>query len=188
MLKNTDQIFTLASCLALLAAPGVFAGDRADELLTSGLTSGLTTGPAEVSAVVLQAPGLTVYKTPTCGCCGKWVDYMEDAGFNVTVRELRDMSSVKRDAGLPPTHQSCHTAIAADGGYVFEGHIPAKFVKAFLAEPPAGARGLVVPAMPVGSPGMEYGNQFAPYDVFLLKADGAVEVYARVNTPADARD
>jgi len=169
-LALTRRIFTVAGCLLLAVAPDAFSDDRSEE-----------------SAAAPQASGLTVYKTPTCGCCGKWVDYMEGAGFNISVRELRDVSPVKRDAGVPPTHQSCHTAIADDGGYVFEGHIPAKFVKAFLAQPPADARGLVVPAMPVGSPGMEYGDQFAPYDVFLLKVDGTVEVYARVTTPADAR-
>lgn len=126
---------------------------------------------------------LTVYKTPTCGCCGKWVSHVEDAGFDVTVKEMNDLSAVKRSSGIDALHQSCHTAIADEGGYVFEGHIPAKYIEAFLANPPADARGLVVPAMPVGSPGMEYKDQFAPYDVLLLKADGQYEVFAHVSGP-----
>ena len=69
-------------------------------------------------------------------------------------------------------------------GYVFEGHIPARYIRDFLANPPADARGLAVPAMPVGSPGMEVEDRFMPYEVLLLKADGGVEVFARVQTPA----
>lgn len=124
---------------------------------------------------------LTVYKTPTCGCCGKWVAHIEDAGFEVTVREMDDLTSVKRSSGIAPTHQSCHTAVADDGEYVFEGHVPAKYIEAFLADPPEDARGLVVPAMPVGSPGMEYKDQFSPYDVLLLKGDGTYEIFAHVS-------
>lgn len=129
---------------------------------------------------------LTVYKTPTCGCCGKWVAHIEDAGFEVTVREMDDLTSVKRSSGIAPTHQSCHTAVADDGEYVFEGHVPAKYIEAFLADPPEDARGLVVPAMPVGSPGMEYEDRFSPYDVLLLKSDGTYDVYAHVSGPQDA--
>jgi len=128
---------------------------------------------------------LTVYKTPTCGCCGKWVDHVEGAGFDVIVRDMADLSAVKRSNGIVPTHQSCHTAVDETGGYVFEGHIPAKFITAFLADPPAGARGLVVPAMPLGSPGMEVGNRFAPYDVLLLGEDGSYTVYAHVGKLQD---
>ena len=152
----------LAACLAV--SPVVLAEQSKLERLTS----------------------LTVYKTPTCGCCGKWVSHIEAAGFDVTVREMNDLSAVKRSSGIDAGHQSCHTAIADEGDYVFEGHIPAKFIEAFLADPPAGARGLVVPAMPVGSPGMEYQDRFSPYDVLLLKADGDYEVYAHVGKPQDA--
>ena len=129
---------------------------------------------------------LKVYKTPTCGCCGKWVDHVESAGFEVSVTEMNDLSAIKRDVGIKATHQSCHTAIAEEGGYVFEGHIPAEQIEAFLANPPEDARGLVVPAMPVGSPGMEYKDYFSPYDVLLLKADGTYEVFAHVSGPGDA--
>ncbi len=128
---------------------------------------------------------LTVYRTPTCGCCGKWVDHVKDAGFDIAVTEMSDLTSIKRNNGIAPTHQSCHTAVDEAGGYVFEGHIPAKFITAFLADPPAGARGLVVPAMPLGSPGMEVGDRFAPYDVLLLQDDGSYTVYAHVSGPQD---
>jgi len=151
-----------------LASPSVaFADDSADSKLA-------------------RMTALTVYKTPTCGCCGKWVEHIEGAGFDVTIKEMDNLSSVKRSQGIAPTHQSCHTAVADDGGYVFEGHVPAKYMEAFLADPPEGARGLVVPAMPVGSPGMEYQDHFSPYDVLLLKADGTYDVYAHVSGPQDA--
>ncbi len=155
-----------AAMLVLLAATAGDAGDSASKL--ERLTS------------------LTVYKTPTCGCCGKWVEHMQAAGFRVSVKDMNDLSSVKRAQGIARTHQSCHTAVADEGGYVFEGHIPAEHIQAFLADPPAGARGLVVPAMPVGSPGMEYQDQFSPYDVLLLKADGTFEVFAHVSGPKGA--
>jgi hypothetical protein len=158
-----------------------------------GLVSFLLAACLTVSPVVAaeqskleRLTSLTVYKTPTCGCCGKWVAHIEEAGFDVTVREMNDLSSVKRSAGIDARHQSCHTAISDEGDYVFEGHIPAKFIEAFLADTPAGARGLVVPAMPVGSPGMEYEDRFSPYDVLLLTADGDYEVYAHVGKPQDA--
>lgn len=125
---------------------------------------------------------LTVYKTPTCGCCGKWVDHVEAAGFDVSVTEMNDLSAIKRANGIAPTHQSCHTAVADEGGYVFEGHVPAEQIEAFLSDPPDGARGLVVPAMPVGSPGMEYEDYLTPYDVLLLNEDGSYDVYAHIES------
>ena len=173
MFTTLGQINFVATMLLLLMS-SAWAGGHANDMVGQDSAEG--------------GFELTVYKTPTCGCCGKWVSYMEDSGFNVSVRELRDVSPVKQEAGIPVTHRSCHTAIAEKGGYIFEGHIPAKFVKAFLADPPADARGLMVPAMPVGSPGMEYGDQFAAYDVFTLNVDGTIEVYASVNSAADASD
>jgi len=82
-----------------------------------------------------------------------------------------------------PRYQSCHTAVSSHG-YVFEGHVPARHIKAFLANPPADAIGLAVPGMPLGSPGMEVGSRFDPYEVLLLKKDGSSEVFARVDSPA----
>ena len=94
------------------------------------------------------------------------------------------MAGLKSDYGIAPQYRSCHTAIS-DEGYLFEGHVPARYVKAFLAEPPVDAIGLAVPGMPVGSPGMEMGTDFMPYQVLLLKRDGGAEIYAQVDSPAD---
>jgi len=165
------------------ALPGMFAACLPIVFLA---TSACGADSADSGSKFERLTAVTVYKTPTCGCCGKWVAHIEDAGFDVTVKEMNDLSAVKRSQGIGPTHQSCHTAVADEGGYVFEGHVPAKYMQAFLADPPEGARGLVVPAMPVGSPGMEYEDQFMPYDVLLLNADGTYDVFAHVNGPQDA--
>ncbi len=106
---------------------------------------------------------------------------MGDSGFEANIHHPADLSRVKDEYGIAPEYQSCHTAVARDG-YVFEGHVPARFVKKFLDNPPVGAIGLSVPAMPAGSPGMEVGDRFMPYQVWLLKKDGSAEVFASVNS------
>ncbi|NOX09245.1 MAG: DUF411 domain-containing protein [Gammaproteobacteria bacterium] len=128
-----------------------------------------------------KSPVLEVYKRASCGCCGKWITHMETNGYQVIAHNLEDLSALKREKGVPAYYQSCHTAVS-ETGYVFEGHIPARIVQQFLAEKPAGAIGLTVPAMPVGSPGMEVGKKFMPYDVLMLKADGTVARYAHIDT------
>ena len=120
-----------------------------------------------------------LYKSPTCGCCEDWMIHMNERGYSAVVHHPDDLNAVKAKLGIHPRYQSCHTAVMRDG-HVFEGHIPARYIEAFLENPPPGAIGLAVPGMPVGSPGMEAGARFDPYDVLLLKADGSSEVYARV--------
>ena len=130
---------------------------------------------------------LDVYKSPTCGCCTKWMDHLAESGFTSTGHHPDQISKLKRDLGIPVRYGSCHTGVSKDG-YLFEGHVPARYIHAFLANPPDGALGLTVPAMPVGSPGMEYKNQFMAYDVLLLRKDGSVEVYASVESYAQQFD
>ena len=120
---------------------------------------------------------LDVYKSPTCGCCVKWMDHLAKYGFTTTGHHV----GLEKDFGVPTRYGSCHTGVSRDG-FVFEGHVPARYVRQFLDDPPTGALGLTVPAMPVGSPGMEYRDQFMPYDVLLLREDGSVEVYASVES------
>lgn len=133
---------------------------------------------------VAKGQALEVYKSPTCGCCSEWVDHMRAAGITVNAHNVNDLVSVKRTHGIARPYQSCHTAVSPEG-YVFEGHVPAKLVARFLAEKPVGARGLLVPAMPVGSPGMEMGSKFMPYNVLLLKVDGSTEIYEHVSQAAE---
>ena len=120
-------------------------------------------------------PAVTVYKSPTCGCCTKWVDHLEQAGFTVNVLDLQDVMPTKQKMGVPRDLSSCHTAIV--DGYVVEGHVPADVVKQLLKDRP-NATGISVPGMPIGSPGMEQGDRKDPYDVVLFTKDGTRSVYA----------
>ena len=120
-------------------------------------------------------PTLTVYKTPTCGCCKEWVKHVQANGFTVKAVDMNDLSQVKRDAGVPAALESCHTALI--GTYVVEGHVPADLVKKMLAEKPA-IIGLSVPGMVDGPPGMEQGNK-QPYSVIAFAKGGTTRVYAR---------
>ena len=122
---------------------------------------------------------LLVHKTPTCGCCKKWVKHLEANSFSTMIKDHQNLQKVKEQYSLQPKYQSCHTAVSQDG-YVFEGHIPSKFIKQFLADPEADAIGLSVPGMPLGSPGMEVEGRFMPYDVLVLYKDGSSKVYAEV--------
>lgn len=127
---------------------------------------------------------MDVYKSPTCQCCGKWIDHVNAQGFRTAVLHPADLDAAKDKLGVLPAYRSCHTAVTKDG-YVFEGHVPARFIRQFLAEKPEGAIGLAVPGMPAGSPGMEVGDTFMPYEVLLLKTDGSAARYAFVGSPAD---
>lgn len=126
---------------------------------------------------VAQAPrtAMTVYKDPNCGCCSDWIKHVEKAGFTVTVKNTTDMSTVKAAYGVPNALGSCHTAQVAS--YVIEGHVPADLIQRLLRDKPAG-RGLAVPGMPVGSPGMEMGSQKDAYQVLLFDKAGKTSVYA----------
>ncbi|MBV7337249.1 DUF411 domain-containing protein [Chloroflexi bacterium TSY] len=125
-----------------------------------------------------NVPVMTVYKSPTCGCCSKWVDHMRDAGFTVHTEDVSDLSAVKVEHGVLPQAQSCHTALV--DGYVIEGHVPADAIHQLLAERPD-VTGLAVPGMPIGSPGMEmegYGVQ--PFDVLTFDDSGNTETFMSV--------
>lgn len=124
---------------------------------------------------VSPAGEVQVYKSPTCGCCGAWVEHMRGAGFKVVVTEVDNPSAVRARLGLPDRYGSCHTATV--GGYVLEGHVPAAEVKRLLATRPA-ALGLSVPGMVPGSPGMEAGTRHDPYQVLLIDRAGHGSVYA----------
>lgn len=119
---------------------------------------------------------VVVYKSPWCGCCEGWVDHMRASGFEVTVREQEDLSAIKRMSGIPEELQSCHTAFV--DGYAIEGHVPAGVIEKLLAERPR-VRGLAVPGMPIGSPGMEGGDP-EPYEVITFTQGGVSKVYERV--------
>jgi hypothetical protein len=122
-------------------------------------------------------PGVTVHKSATCGCCQLWVDRLRDAGFQVEVRNEDNLNDVKQRVGIPYGMGSCHTAEV--GGYFVEGHVPIDDIKRLLREKPD-AKGLTVPGMPTGSPGMEVpSGQVQPYEVILVRRDGSTSVFSR---------
>lgn len=129
-------------------------------------------GPAASSSL----PTVTVYKSPSCNCCNKWVSHMREQGFQVKIESRFNVSPVKKQVGLPSSLAACHTATV--GNYVVEGHVPAEDVKALLREKPD-VRGLSVPGMPVGSPGMERGDRVEPYEVLTFTPAGDTTVFAR---------
>ena len=132
---------------------------------------------ATPDATPVALPRMAVHKTPSCGCCSVWIEHMKDAGFEVDVHDMVDMGPVKERLGVPYTKGSCHTAEV--GGYLIEGHIPAADIKRLLEERPD-ARGLVLPGMPLGSPGMEVPEgQQQPYTVELVRRDGTTEPFAQ---------
>lgn len=119
---------------------------------------------------------ITVHKTPWCGCCNDWVEHLRADGFSVTVHEHEDLSPIRSRLDVPLALGSCHTAEV--DGYAIEGHVPAADIRRLLAERPESVRGLAVPGMPVGSPGMEMGDRKDPYDVVAF-GDRGHEVFTR---------
>lgn len=116
-----------------------------------------------------------VYKDPGCGCCNKWIDHLTKAGFVVEAYDRADMDKIKAELGVPRNLGSCHTAVI--DGYLVEGHVPVSDIERLLAEKPE-ALGLAVPGMPIGSPGMEYGNEKEAYNVILFQADGSQAIFS----------
>jgi hypothetical protein len=137
------------------------------------VTTVRTLAAALVLTLSLQAavkPKMSVFKTSTCGCCGKWVEHMKTAGFDVQVTDVPSTAEYRRKYGVPENLLSCHTAVV--NGYAIEGHVPADDVKRLLKTRPK-AKGLAVPGMPIGSPGMEQGPRRQAYSVLLFNADGS---------------
>jgi hypothetical protein len=133
-----------------------------------------TPAKAAASKALAAKPHLSVYKSPTCGCCAKWVEYMEANGFTATVTNMADVTPVKVSNGLPPRLGSCHTTLIA--GYVIEGHVPVSDIRRLLKEKPAIA-GLAAPGMPAGSPGMDVPNSPA-YEIIAFDKTGRTSVYS----------
>lgn len=139
---------------------------------------------AMLAGAVMQAAAATtveVFKSPTCGCCTKWVEYLREHGFTVNTHDTGNKET-RAKAGISPSLGSCHTATV--GGYAIEGHVPAEDIKRLLKERPR-AVGLAVPDMPHGSPGMETGR-VDPYDVLLIRKPederNAATIYSRHNS------
>ena len=123
---------------------------------------------------------ITVFKDPLCGCCQQWVAHMAAAGFRPAIQDVADLDAVRQRYGVPTAVHACHTALVGD--YVIEGHVPAADVRRLLRDRPriAGrtARGLAVPGMPAGSPGMDANRAEERYTVLAFDATGATTRFA----------
>ena len=145
-------------------------------LLPSAALALAVTVPAPVLAEAPGAETVTVYKTPTCGCCAGWVDYLREEGFAVEVHDLEDLTAVKVENGLTdPRLASCHTALV--GGYLVEGHVPAGDIRRLLRERPE-VTGITAPGMPNLSPGM-MSRQPKDYDVLSFDEQGNIRLFSR---------
>lgn len=134
----------------------------------------LVSGVVSLLAAPALAASLTVYKSPTCGCCEDWVNHMQDSGFEMKVIDLDNMRPIKQRAGVKPELASCHTALI--DGYVIEGHVPAADVRRLLEQKPA-VRGLTIPGMPQSAPGMDIPG--TPYEVLSFDYAGNTQVFSR---------
>ncbi|AHG79234.1 metal-binding protein [Mannheimia varigena USDA-ARS-USMARC-1388] len=120
---------------------------------------------------------IEVWKIPTCGCCNFWIDHLKENGFEVKANDTGNQA-LHQKLNLQPKLQACHSAMV--DGYLIEGHVPVEDIKRLLAEKPADAIGLIVPEMPIGSPGMDqpkHNGVKEKYDVLLLKKDGSTTIF-----------
>ncbi len=132
------------------------------------------------SVIAASAPRIDVAKTATCGCCTAWIEHLQDNGFEVAAYDVSNeqLNDIKAGFDIDPTLTSCHTAVI--DGYFIEGHVPASDIQQLLVERPE-ARGLTVPGMPIGSPGMEMGEQRDSYETLLVGEGNATQVFNRHN-------
>lgn len=144
----------------------------AGKVLFAVMLTVMTAGQA-----LAQATQMDVKKTNGCGCCLAWMERMQENGFAPDGENMFAglLVRYKLDNGVPPKMVSCHTATV--DGYVIEGHVPAADIRRLLDERPD-AVGLAVPGMPLGSPGMDFGDSREAFDVFLIGPDGTTEIYS----------
>ncbi|ACV37785.1 hypothetical protein CAP2UW1_4658 (plasmid) [Candidatus Accumulibacter phosphatis clade IIA str. UW-1] len=135
----------------------------------------ITAFGAGLSSVATAGEMVDVYKNPNCDCCGKWIDHLKDAGFEVRAHNVMDVPATRKRLGMPDRLGSCHTAKVA--GYVVEGHVPAGDIQRLLKEKPK-ALGIAVPSMPPGSPGME-SSKPVPYNTLLVQSGGEASIFAK---------
>ncbi len=169
------QRSTLPAVLILLALVACREADGAAQPAEG--SGALSTAAVPATPADPALPTILVYMSEGCGCCNGWIEHLQAAGFTVDARNVTDLMSVKRDAGVPAANASCHTALV--DGYVVEGHVPADLVKKLLAERPDVAW-IAAPGMPVGSPGME-GSGAKPFQVLTFDRRGQNTVYATVD-------
>ncbi|MFU8832923.1 MAG: DUF411 domain-containing protein [Wenzhouxiangella sp.] len=166
-ITNLAAIILAALLLAACAPPDDEAAN------TAGAAATEKAAGVEAEQPVVDET-MTVYKTPWCGCCTLWAEQAIEAGFDVEMHDVESLHPIKEALGVPVAMGSCHTAKIA--GYFIEGHVPFDDIHRLLAQRPD-ARGLTVPGMPIGSPGMEQGDRRQAYDVHLIDNQGNASVY-----------
>ena len=176
------------AALSVLALGGTAACGPEAPPPESEQTAARIAAEAPAGAAVAAVDGqVVVWKSPTCGCCQGWIEHMEEAGYEVEAHDVGYdvLARKKTELGIPSDLGSCHTGSA--GGYSIEGHVPASVIARLLEERPEDIRGLAVPGMPTGSPGME-GPNARPYDVIAIRKDGSRVVYESVYPGQDASE
>ena len=138
---------------------------------TSNSADGGVSGIEEAGA---KGDKVLLYKTPYCGCCTAYADYLRQNGYDVEVKVVNDITSIKKLYGISPEYSACHTSVV--GGYVVEGHVPVEFIERLLKEKP-NVTGILVPGMPPGSPGM--GGTYQGFPVYVLEKNGEVKMYGK---------
>lgn len=167
-------LFALVAALASACSPAT--APEAAPVAEAPATAVAPAPVAETAPSESLLPTLVVHKSPTCGCCSAWIEHVEKAGYPVEVVNEEDLNPLKLALGVPPGKGSCHTAIVGD--YFIEGHVPVEDVARLLMERPD-ARGLTVPGMLVGSPGMEVpSGEVQPYTVYLVNKDGSTTPFS----------
>ena len=119
------------------------------------------------NASLAVAEDVTLYKNPQCGCCEAYADYLRDNGFTVTVKPTHELVTMSREAGIPDDFQGCHLALI--DGYVVSGHVPVTMVNRLLSEQP-NIKGVTLPGMPMGSPGMS-GTKTEAFMIYTVGED-----------------
>ena len=147
------------------------------KILISLLTISLLVFNASINAKPIAAGkpiDIVVYRSPTCGCCGKWLEHLKQNNFNVKDIVTDDVQAIKQKYGVSEAMASCHTAIV--DGYVIEGHVPANDVMTLLKNKPK-IVGIAVPGMPSGTPGMEMGGKRDAYNVMSFDKENHSAIY-----------
>lgn len=142
---------------------------------TNNILKTIITLTLGISPILVVAQNVTVYKSPTCGCCTAWVKYLQDNDFQVEMFDIQDLGPIKDKYRVTSKLESCHTALV--DGYVVEGHVPVDDIRHLLDEKPD-IKGLTAPGMPAQSPGMA---SLTPknYDVLSFDNNGKIEVFSR---------
>ena len=168
--------------IAVVAVAGVLSvgyiviTDLGENPMTSAAAQTLIKSDLGTTNLGSQALNITVYRTPTCGCCKRWVQHIKQNGFQVTdiVKSHSEIQTIRQKYNLPSDLTSCHTSEVA--GYLVEGHTPVADMKHLIGQKPDIA-GISVPGMPIGSPGMKVGDRKESFNVFAFKKDGHFEVF-----------